>query len=295
MFHAKMYIFYPIIIVLGLFTSYTDIKFRKIRNKHLLFAAVTGLIVYTYLIINQKFILDIGLASNLLLGLGIGLLLYLTDTWGAGDAKLFAVFCLLMPTEKYSYILPFASIAVFICTFVLSLIAMLIFSIGHSVKTKTKIFNKIFLLSVLERLGISFGIIISVSWIIRPLLQNLIPKTTFFLYVVVMYSVYHILYTVLYRSIKNWHIGFIVFSFGFLTRLYFQPSDFIGVNMLATLKRTFLYCFTFACLRTILEKDKSNNDNEKHMPFAPFIFLGTLLANTNFLNSLLDILRILRR
>ena len=97
-----MNILYSIIIILGFLTSYTDIKSRKIKNTHLLFAATAGLFAYIYLIINQIIIPDINFGLNLLLGIGIGAVLYFTDTWGAGDAKLFAVCCLLMPTEKYS-------------------------------------------------------------------------------------------------------------------------------------------------------------------------------------------------
>ena len=288
-----MYIFYPIIITLGFFTSYTDTKSGKIKNRHLLFALVSGLAIYAYLTLSQNPILGPGLAWNFFISLGIGLTLYFTDTWSAGDAKLFMVFCLLMPTEKYSHIIPSASIVVFVNIFLLSTIVMLFSSINHILKTKTQIFKQIFSASVLERLVISFLIMISFSWIVPILMQALIPKITVFLHVMLMYFAYHALYAFIIHGVPDRRIGFMLFGLGFLIRLYFHPLDFLGISILTTLKKTIIYSFSFSCLYIILEKNKPTN--EKHAPFAPIIFLGTLLANTNFLDSIMKVLMILRK
>ena len=289
-----MYIFYPIIIVLGFFTSYTDIKSRKIRNKHLLFATVLGIVAYLYLIIDQKIILNISSTSNVLLGMGIGMLLYLTDTWGAGDAKLFAVFCLLMPTEKYAHIFPFASIVIFANTFLLGIFVMLLFSITGFVQSKTQLstlFKSIFSMSTADRLLESLLITVCLGWIVPPIMRTIFPAISSWSLFIILYFCYHMLRKVLRRIITNYYMALIIAIFGLLARFYFQHSQSFGPNALISIKITFYYAISFHCLHTILT---SNDEKKNTVPFAPLIFLGTLLANTNFLNSILDILRSLR-
>lgn len=289
-----MAIFYPIILVLGFFTSYTDLTFRKIRNKHLVFATILGLAAHIYLISHNKNFLNITLLSNVLLGMTIGLILYFTETWRAGDAKLFTVFCLLTPTQKYSQIFPLPAIAVFVNVFLISTLVILAYSIKQGAETKTPVFKKIFSLSTLNHLWESFIIIITLGWMAPPIIQTLIPKTTTLLYVIILYFFYHIIYTIVMKYFPPKHISYIIVGFFFLIRLSFQPLDFIGINLLDTFKKTISYTFVFHSLRTILMMNSSKDENSKHIPFAPLIFLGTLLANTNFLNVTMNILRTAR-
>lgn len=287
-----MHIFYPIIIVLGFFTSYTDIKSQKIRNKHLFWGALFGLCIYAHLIITQNITPTIDLGSNLLLGIGLGLLLYFTDTWGAGDAKLFAVFCLLMPTEKYSHIFPFASIAIFVNVFVLSTLALLIVSINQLVKSEAQIFKMFFSLETFKRLKNSLFIILSLSWMFTPILSFLIPKVTMFLFMLIHYCFYSLIYSVLNKYPRNHSARGLILVSGLIARFYFQPEFFARASILPNIKITLYYTLSFHYLRSIIT---SENKNNKNMPFAPIIFLGTILANTEFLNSVLHILRVLRR
>ena len=289
-----MHLFYPIIIVLGYLTSYTDIKSKKIRNKHLLFAAILGLFVYTYLAIVRDSFLNLDLILNVLLGTGMGLILYFTNTWGAGDAKLFAVFCLLMPTEKYAHIFPFASIVIFSNTFLLGILAMLLFSITDFVQGKIQLstlFKSIFSISTVRRLIKSLLIIVCLGWIIPPIVRTIFPAISGLSLFIIFYLCYHILRQVLDRIITNYYMGLIIAVFGLLARFYFQHAQAFGPNALASIKITLYYAIVFHCLHTILT---SNDEKKNSVPFAPLIFLGTLLANTNFLNSILYILRFLR-
>ena len=289
-----MYIFYPIIIVLGFFTSYTDITSRKIRNKHLLFAAILGLFVYAYLAIVRDSFLNLDLILNVLLGTGMGLLLYFTNTWGAGDAKLFAVFCLLMPTEKYAHIFPFASIVIFSNTFLLGILVMLLFSITDFVQGKTQLstlFKSIFSMSTVDRLLKSLLIVVCLGWIVPPLISAIFPAISGLPFVIILYFCYHIIRKVLGHIITNHYIALLIAIFGLLARFYFQHIESFGPNALASIKITLYYTIIFHCLHTILT---SNDEKKNTVPFAPIIFLGTLLTNTNFLNSILHILKTLR-
>jgi len=288
--HTQIFAFYPIIIALGLFTSYTDIKFRKIRNKHLFFATVLGLAAYIYLTADQKNALNSDLILNLLVGTGIGLLLYFTDTWGAGDAKLFAVFCLLMPIEKYSHILPYASIALFVNIFVLSTLVFLFLSIVQIINTNTPIFKTLFSADTLQNIGRSFAIIICLNWTFAPILHFLVPNVTLMLHIITMYFYYHMIHKILENRVDHttFRTEFSILGLGLLARLFFQPSDFIGINLVTTLKYTIAFTFIFHTMRVILETNTSNDEKKRNIPFAPLIFLGALLTNTNFLNSIMS-------
>ncbi|MCK5083141.1 MAG: prepilin peptidase [Candidatus Omnitrophica bacterium] len=289
-----MYIFYPIIIGLGFFTSYTDIKSGKIRNKHLLFASVLGLIVYICLIITKSYTFNINHFSNILFGTGIGLLLYFTKTWGAGDAKLFAVFCLLMPTERYSHFFPFTSIVIFINIFLLSTFTMLFLSITRLFKARietVQMFKKFFSISTINLLIISLLTVVCLGWIVPPVIRIILPGVSGFICVIVLYFCYHIMYAFVDSLVKNYVVAFMVASSGLLARFYFHNINSIGTNPLNSIKITFCYTIFFHYLRIILT---SNNEDAKNIPFAPLIFLGTLLTNTNFLNLVLNTLRSIR-
>jgi len=84
---------------------------------------------------------------------------------------------------------------------------------------------------------------------------------------------------------------FPILGFGLLARLLFQPSDFIGTHLIATLRYTITFTLIFHAMRVILETNASNDEKKRAIPFAPLIFLGTLLANTNFLNVAMNFFR----
>ena len=288
-----MFIFYPIILALGFFTSYTDIRFRKIKNKHLFIATILGVLAYAYLMVTQKGPPGANPIPNLLIGIALGVLLYLMNVWGAGDAKLFAVFCLLMPTEKYSHVFPFPAIAVFVNIFLISTFVMFLLSLTQTLNNKTQLLNSVFSLRNLDQLFLSFLIVISLSWAALPVLRILIPSSPYLLQVITLYMCYHFLYKAV-TFIRSKPLCITLFGFGLLARFFFQPSDFIGTNAIRILTWAIVYALMFHGLRIILTANSPEKESSQNIPFAPLIFLGTLLANTNFLNVTMDILRTVR-
>lgn len=94
------YLLVPALVLLGLITSYEDVNFGRIRNKWITSAFVYVLAVYLafFLFLGQA---PEGFLDNLLLNaafaLGTAVILWLMGFWGAGDAKLFFVYSLLIP------------------------------------------------------------------------------------------------------------------------------------------------------------------------------------------------------
>jgi hypothetical protein len=233
------------------------------------------------------------LLINPVFGLAIGFLLYFTHTWGAGDAKLFFVYSLLMPTEKYAQIIPFPSLLLFINIFLLSSIAILILSIKQIIENKNLILNKLFSSNTLYRLSYSFLIVFTIGWPISLLTNLLRPYATTFSMVLILYFPYLFLYNMVNKSKKKYLI-FIIFGLGLILRFIIQPQDFTPLYLLSYLKLITSYTLLFYLLRIIFGLNKSK-ENERIIPFAPLMFLGTLAANSNLIYYTMQVLNILRK
>ncbi|PIQ88741.1 MAG: hypothetical protein COV72_06675 [Candidatus Omnitrophica bacterium CG11_big_fil_rev_8_21_14_0_20_42_13] len=289
-----MLIFYPIIIALGVYSSYTDIKFHKIKNNHLLFATVCGLMGYAYLIAGNKIALDINLIVNILFAFILGLMLYLADVWGAGDAKLFFVFCLLMPSNKYAWLFPFSSIAIFINIFLFSFIALLILSAGKIVKNKNKILAGIFPVKAMSELIKIFMTVFSLGWAVSYLSSLITLRLSPFLHILMIYFSY-ILFFRLANKTRGTYLIYLLFGLGLILRLILQPNDFTFFFLSHYATTSFIYTVIFYLLRNIFSLNKKSKENNQIIPFAPFIFLGTLITNTNFLLWAMNMVRIFKK
>ena len=160
----------PILLFIGLITSYEDIKYGKVRNKWIQLGFYWGLGIFILLIIwrflaapltkffylqilhrsaespmpvftfNLDFLLS-SLANCALAGI-IAFFIWRINAWAAGDAKLFIVFSLLIPLTKYqySYLKIFPSFTLLINIFFIFLLYLLISSgIFYLRKTGQKI------------------------------------------------------------------------------------------------------------------------------------------------------------
>jgi hypothetical protein len=120
--------------VLGILTSYEDIRFGKIRN------------IYTFgffisAILANIFLFALGIASsqyfistmiNTIIALAVSFCLWWTRVWSAGDAKLFTAYSALVPLVYYSNndVSYFPSMIVLINTFVPVFLVNLVTMIG---------------------------------------------------------------------------------------------------------------------------------------------------------------------
>jgi len=132
-------IFLPAIILLGLITSYQDIKFGKIKNRWIILSIIYSLISYTIImmiyklsnnLLNYSYFTDVIL--NLLISCLVGFLLWNFKFWNAADGKLFIAYSALLPLSLYSnfYVKNFPSFVILVNTFVPFLIfALFIFII----------------------------------------------------------------------------------------------------------------------------------------------------------------------
>lgn len=104
-----LWFFLPGIIYLGIITSYTDIRYGKIRNRDVVRGITYALFVYASLIIyflfkgqlNYYYLIELG--SNTLFALSVAFGLWHFKIWSAGDGKLFLAFAMLIPFDVYRY------------------------------------------------------------------------------------------------------------------------------------------------------------------------------------------------
>lgn len=132
-----------LILVVGVVSSYTDIKYNKIFNITLI-KAVFLQILFILIFVNYfPHLLDIKYFSLLLINvsiaLGISILLYFIEIWPAGDAKLFTTFSALMPLDFYSKNTGlFPSISLFFNIFSLAIIFIIFDSLIILIKNNSK-------------------------------------------------------------------------------------------------------------------------------------------------------------
>lgn len=287
-------IFYPIIITLGICSSYTDIKFKKIKNIHLLATTMSGIIIHAGLIISHNIHLNPNFCLNFFISFGIGFLLYYTNIWGAGDAKLFIVYCLLMPADKYHAILPFPSLIIFINIFLLSTVAILILSLCNIIKNKWFLFKEIFSFKTLKKLANSFLLILGLGWFIPFLAQPFSPYVTPLLMTLLLFFSYLFFYNFIY-GLKSPALRYAILATGLFLRFLFKTMDFSFPHLLIYLKKSFSYTLTFYILNVIFNLNKTEEKGKKIIPFAPFMFLGTLASNTDFIYWSMRILDSLKK
>ena len=280
---SQMYLFYPLIIALGILSSYTDIKYKVIRNRHLLWCAALTLIIYAYLQISHKTTFNANLLVNFLIGATIAYLFYYLKMWGAGDGKLFIVFSLLMPTQKHNALLPFPSPILFINIFLLSTAAMIALSIYKIIKNKDNFLSKISFSDLGKRVSSSFLIILGLGWMISYLTK---PLSIYFSPIVNTILVY-ILYSIFYKSLEALRKKIIILAiigcFGFILRTVFEFNNLNLSVLILSLMKTLKYTLVFYFINLLIYHDKDTNKESVAMPFAPFIFLGTLATDTNFI------------
>lgn len=115
-----------LILIFGVYTSYTDIKYGKIKNIAILLLLISGLFINIFstktlstfdLNIKSDFIQSI---INIIIAFTFGFFLWSACLWSEGDAKLFLGYSLILPvfTYKYGYISFFPSLVILINTFI---------------------------------------------------------------------------------------------------------------------------------------------------------------------------------
>lgn len=144
-------VFFPIIILIGFFTSREDFLKSKIRNKWILIGLMSSFFIYFIFWIlywlrvgeplssvTDKFLWNFDKwAINLAVSCTVGYLLWHFKMWGAGDAKLFITYAALIPMGQYSRVYfnyYFASFFLLLAIFIPATLFILINSITYFIK-----------------------------------------------------------------------------------------------------------------------------------------------------------------
>ena len=90
-----------VILLLGVLTSYSDIRFKKAYNKHLLVFLPLGVVIQIMSIISSPELL-LWIIINIITTAVVSIIFYSQHIWAAGDAKLFIVMILLIPYQFYN-------------------------------------------------------------------------------------------------------------------------------------------------------------------------------------------------
>lgn len=130
-----IWFFLPMILLLGGITSYTDIKYGKIRNKWVLAGLLYGIILMSIIFSIYQFTNTTPTLTlegsddeipffqetllNFIIAIVIGILLWINNVWSAADSKLFMAFALLTPITvyKFGYVRLFPSFVIIINAF----------------------------------------------------------------------------------------------------------------------------------------------------------------------------------
>ncbi len=187
-------IFFSFILLLGVITSYEDIREGKIRNKYVLSAFIFAFLLNSLMFLG--FTGDTGiyegyylaLILNVVIALLVGFALWMFDMWTPGDAKLFSAYAALMPLTTYQlgYVNYFPSFTLLGNTFI-PLFFLILLTIPFSIKnldrkSAGKLFNPRILL---ERIMFLFGFL----WFFDVLSSSMGMQLTFLMYLLLFMAI----------------------------------------------------------------------------------------------------------
>lgn len=287
--------FYPSILILGIITSYTDIRYKQIKNKHLLLGLISGLLIYLYLYYSHLRIISIPFfIMNILLALCLAYFLNWKRLWSAGDAKLFIVLSFLFPFSRHQNLFKFPSLVLFISISIIGFFSVLIIEFKN-IFMNIKYLKPIIFKDKFRSLFYSFLIVYAISWLIWFLFKKVSFSGQFFVFALI-YLCYYFIRRWL-KKIRSQKLFFSsVLLFGVILRIFFQPE------IVFSLSKTFQYFFRilkyailFNFLDLLLILINTERLKKKDIPFAPFMFLGTFLAETPIISYIMGLLMLLKK
>ncbi len=277
-----------IILIIGILTTFTDLKSKKIYNQHLAIGAILGVIAASYTIIfmheNILFHIINGLVAFL-----IGFLLHRSALWRGGDSKLFTLYAFLMPPPVYSQILFPSVLNLFACSFIAGTIILSPIFIKDIIINHNVIVNALFLPAKRQALFQAIMRISFFSCVLFPF-YYLARITNPIIILTIMY----IVFSWRYDKVKTYYIieflkkNLIVFSIGFvfglLMRLWLSPHSLSYSALTRYIIMVTLSTTISTCIYTTFNHFK---DYQERVPFAPLLFIGCILSYTPFLQKLM--------
>ena len=286
-----MLYFYILILITGILSIYTDLAQKKIKNKNLAIVVIAAIGLYCVLFFAGKLNFTPSLILNPFAGLILGFVLYNSNLWKAGDAKLFVTYSLLLPVNRYPSILPLSCLTLFVTTFVIAFVFILPLFVKNIISRKREIIKEVVSKKTLIYFGQIFLITLGISWVIRPILNLLSLENNLFLNFTLLYIGYLGIYKFI-NKVKSKPLLILIFASGFALRYFLMPQGLSARHLLTYLKFIMTFSIVFYFLRTIM---KFEDTKSQRIPFAPFMFLGAILSNTGFLQWVLDLLKKIRQ
>lgn len=213
---------------------------------------------------------------------------FITKTWRAGDAKLFMLYALLMPPVSSPIIQNFSCIHHIAITFLIGSTFLIPFVIQDIIKNKEAILPKILSKNTFELLKDSFFITLAIGWIIFPLIHQLRLFQNPLLSFLFIYILYIVLYSLFDRWTESKWLAISILLFGLALRIFFMPHFFTWHYFLQFITLTLFYSLTFRILFLTIATLQSSKDR---IAFAPFLFIGSILSYTNFLQTVIVIIQ----
>tara|TARA_Y100000031_G_scaffold86393_1_gene95044 strand:+ start:1218 stop:2111 length:894 start_codon:yes stop_codon:yes gene_type:complete len=294
-----IYHFLPFIILIGLITSYQDIRFHKIKNIWVIYAIFVSIILnFVFLIKDFNINYYSQFLTNLILIIIVCIILWIYGFWPAGDAKLIIAYSFLLPITVYSlnWVDYFSSIFLLINIFVPYTLFYFVYFIFCETSKIKLVFNKINYKNLLNSIFAIFFIMWPISYVSSKFLflNNLFVK------IILIIICFYLLDSFIKKIFNN---SIFIYFVLFVLRIIFQ---FEHLNLIIV-KNFLIYFVLFLFIRlfiieiaNLMSEEKVNKNGEivlvkKYLPFAPFAFLGvilTILSGGMFINILIFLLNL---
>ena len=297
-------IFFSIILIIGLITTFTDLKSKKIYNQHLVLGAVAGIIATAYTAVFRHENVLFHISSGLLAFL-VGFLMHRFALWRGGDAKLFTLYAFLMPPSVYDHLLFPSALSLFACSFLAGTVILLPIFIKDIIIHHKTIGNDLVLPTKREALFRGVMRITFYSWVLFPIyyLARIYLASTLnpVIILTISYLLFKWRYEIRKKVGKHYIIEFfkkeyvplsIGLAWGFLTRLLLSPNSL----SFSALTRYFIMIMLSAGLSICIDTTFNHfKDYHERVGFAPLLFIGCILTYTPFLTWIMDLTHLVLR
>lgn len=271
-----------LIVFVGILSSVTDIRVRKIRNRMLIWAAAGGVLLYVIRGMTQGIWPWPQLWSGTVAGV-IAFIMSWHKQWKPGDAKLFVWYAFMMPATGNETPLLLPSVQLFINAFIaggVMCLPPLILRIGRQWREffLYTVFNKF-----LYRIYQAAVRCCLTSWVMFPLLglaglHPLDPLSLILMFVAVQYS---------YRYLENFGSRpvwlAVILAAGFLLRFHDLKQGVAWASVLDYFRIILIYIVVGMIVNDAI---KFMPRPRERMPFAPFLLSGFFMSYTALLPAL---------
>ncbi len=276
-----------LLVVTGAMTSFTDIRERKIRNIHLIVASLAGIFLHVWAVM-AHIIEPVPLLVNVAAAALGAFLLFVNNIWRPGDAKLFMVYALLMPSHIYERSAPLPCLAHFINTFLAGMVFLFPMIFDGVVSHFRDIFRAVCSLKTVQNLIYSFEITTVISWAIFPLFGFFRIPSGNPLVICIIFFIYRGVFA-LNPSGKLFKCFVYTFALGGLLFQFFSSYTIFSADAAGRFLLRMIPLTIFS--QIVNELSEHMKEIKSRVPFAPFLFIGCLLCYGPFLFWLISLMR----